>query len=358
MGEIVIRDSVRNLLVQCAGAQENDRVLVVGEAGSNTFFEPQLAIDFAREATEIGFRASHILAEPVVSAQEFPTTVAAAMAEADITVFFSRLGDQVRFLASPGKGGKVMSYALTRRHMASDFGATDFATTEYILEQLLEVISSASSYRIFKANGTDLVGEIRNSSEETDLIPFSLKLFPTMIFPPIGFRNLSGTLLVEDFTLSTSTRAYQNSVLMMTSPVKLTIESGRIVAFEGETEMIAALKEQCRRAASITGGDPFRLNSWHTGVNPFTFFEGDPFANLERWGTVAYGSPRYTHIHAAGQDPGDLSFQLFDASIAFDDEWIWKDGRFVFLDREDIRDMLDKAGQGHLTSDIRYDIGI
>ena len=306
-----------------------------------------------------GYRASYLLEEPVASAEAFPANVAAAMAEADVTVFFSRLGDQVRFLSTPpGNGTRVMSYALTRAHMASAFGATDFNATEQVLEQLMIVIAGASRYRIFKDGGTDLVSELQMDGDETDLIPFSLRLFPTMIFPPIRFRQLSGTFVADHFTLSSSTRAYDDSVLMMTSPVKLTIEDGLIVQFEGDDDMVAALQAQCRRAAAITGGDPFRLNSWHTGVNPFTFFEGDPYADLERWGTVAYGSPRFTHLHAAGHDPGDLAFQLFDASIAFDDEWIWKDGRFVFLDRPDIRDMLDKLGQSHLTSDILYDIGV
>lgn len=352
------RQSVRNLLYKCAGARDGDRVLFVGESGQNPFFEPDLAADVAREAAALGFEAAHVLAEPVVSADDFPKSVSTAMAEADVTVFFSRLGDQVRFLPSPGNGTKVMSYALTRRHMASAFGSTDFSATEAVLNRLLDLIASASHYRIVNDDGTDLKSELRTGGGESDLIPFSVKLFPTMIFPPIGFRNLRGTLMVDHFTLSTSTRAYDDSVLMMTSPVKATIEDGQIVGFDGEGEMVAALNAQCRRAAAMTGGDPFRLNSWHTGVNPFTFFEGDPHVDLERWGTVAYGSPRYTHIHAAGREPGDLAFQLFDASIAFDDEWVWKEGRFVFLDRTDIREMLDRMGQSHLTSEIWHDIGL
>jgi len=358
MGESDFRSGVRNLLFNCAGAREGDRILTVGEAGQSTFFEPELAVDFAREANGLGFRASHVLAKPVASAAQFPDEVAQLMAEADVTVFFSRLGDQVRFFPTPGHGTKVMTYTLTRSQLASSMGTTDFNATERVLDRLLEVIAGASRYRICKSDGTDLVSDLQMSGESSDMVPFTLKLFPTMIFPPIQFRNLNGILMVDHFTLSSSTRAYDDSVLMMTSPVRLSIRDGLITEFDGESAMIEALQTLCKRAAEITGGEPFRLNSWHAGINPFTFFDGNPYDDLERWGTVAYGSPRYTHIHAAGHDPGDVAFQLFDASIAFDDEWIWKDGRFVFLDRPNIREMLDKMGQSHITSDILFDIGI
>jgi hypothetical protein len=139
-----------------------------------------------------------------------------------------------------------------------------------------------------------------------------------------------------------------------------------MIAFDGDRELIAQLRNQLERAASITGGDPYRLNSWHTGINPHTFFNGDPDEDLERWGTVAYGSPRYTHIHAAGHDPGDVSIQLFDASIRFGNEttrettWqtIWDKGRFIYLDSDEIRALLSASERELLNSSIRLDIGI
>ena len=79
------------------------------------------------------------------------------------------------------------------------------------------------------------------------------------------------------------------------------------------------LRNQLKHAVAISGDDPYRPDSGHTGIKPYTRFQGDPYENLEPcWGTAAYGSPRYTRIHAAGNDPGDVSIQLFDASIAFD----------------------------------------
>ncbi len=63
--------------------------------------------------------------------------------------------------------------------------------------------------------------------------------------------------------------------------------------------------------------------------------------NLERWSTAAFGSPGYTHLHAAGIDPGDISIHLFDTCISFDDKVFWNRGKFIFLDRPDARSLLD-----------------
>ena len=251
-----------------------------------------------------------------------------------------------------------MCYALTRQYLASAFGTTDYAATEAVLALLTRTVSGASRYRIRTADGTDLAADLPTGEGEANLIPFSLTLFPTMIFPPVRFRSLNGTLTVSRFVLSSSTREYDDSVLMVPSPVRVTVEDGLMTEFRGEAEMVGAFRSQCERAAALTGGEPYRLNSWHTGVNPFTFYDRDPYADLERWGTVAYGSPRYTHIHAAGHEPGDISIQLFDASIGFDDEWLWQDGRFVFLDRPEVRELLDQSGQTHLTSEVCLDIGV
>ncbi|MDE0307574.1 MAG: hypothetical protein OXI87_22235 [Albidovulum sp.] len=358
MSEPSLQEGARNLLCNCAGGKAGDTVLIVGESGPDPYYEPRLVDEVCKAASGLNMKPICILAEPPESATDFPASVAEAMQDADITVFFSRIGDRVRFVSSPGGGTKVMSYALTKEYLASAFGTTNYCVTEVLHERLLETISSASGYRIRSEGGTDLTAELHIGESRSDLIPFALKLFPTMIFPPIGFRNLNGTLTIDYFTLSSSTRSYEDSVLMVSSPIRARIENNVMTAFDGDNAMVEAFAAQCERAARITGGDPFRLNSWHTGINPNTFYDRDPYADLERWGTVAYGSPRYTHIHAAGKDPGDLAIQLFDASICFDDERIWNDGSFVFLDRPDNRALLKKSGQSQLVSDINLDIGI
>lgn len=355
-----IETGARNLLLNCARAKTGDRLLLVGEQAALPFFDSQLCNDVAEVAGTLGITTEILLAEPVADANHFPDPVSDAMQAADITIFFSRLGDQIRFSESPGKSTKIMTYTLSRQHLGSPFATVDYNIMHRIHDHLFSQIKASKTYRIESANGTSLAAEIPDQSDTSQAIisEFTVELFPVMIFPPLTFFNLNGQLVLEHFLLSSSTRAYSDSVLYLESPVTARVEDSRMVGFTGDDQLIRRLRNQLERAAAITGGDPYRLNSWHTGINPYTFYSGDLHANLEQWGTVTYGSPRYTHIHAAGLDPGDISIQLFDASIVFDDEPFWDRGKFVFLDSPGTRDLLSHEERELLNSSILNDIGI
>ena len=349
----------RNLLLNCAGVSAGERVLLVGERDESPYFDPRLCDDVAGVAQSLGAQAEVVMAETVSDASRFPGAVSDAMQTADVTIFFSRLGDQVRFVETPGTSRKIMTYTLTREHLQSPFAGVEYRAMKKIHDRLVADIRAASSYRIEASNGTSLSAPLEHTLEsgEADLAEFTVELFPVMIFPPIICSALKGRLVIEDFIMSTSVRQYADSVCYLDSPVTATVEDSRMVDFEGDAEVIDRLRRQLEKAAAITGGDPYRLNSWHTGINPYTFFDGNPHDHLERWGTVSYGSPRYTHIHTAGFDPGDASFHLIDASISFDDKTFWEEGRFVYLDRPEIRELLTPQDRELLNSSVVGDIG-
>lgn len=355
-----IEAGARNLLLNCAEVEAGDSILLVGEQSESAYFDPQLCDDIARVARGLGVDTRVILAEPVADASQFPRSINDAMLSVDKTIFFSRLGDQVRFMETPGNSKKIMCYTLTRKHLGSTFASVSFITMKKIHDLLTKKIIGSKRYRIESSDGTRLDSEIIHDpqSAKPAVTEFSLELFPVMIFPPVNFSNLNGQILLRDFLLSSSTREYSDSVLILNSPVMARIENSRFVDFEGDTREIEKIKHQFERAAKITGGDAYALNSWHTGINPHTFFDGDPYADLELWGTVTYGSPRYTHIHAAGNDPGDISIQLFDAGISFDDELFWDKGKFVFLDRPEVQSLLDSQERELLNSSVIRDIGL
>lgn len=355
-----IEAGASNLLLNCAGAKSGDRLLLVGEQSALPFFDSQLCHDVAEVANKLGISSEIVLAEPVVDASYFPPVVNQAMQSVDITIFFSRLGDQIRFSESPGKSTKVMTYTLGRQHLGSLFATVDYNMMKRVHDHLVRKIKASDTYRIESVNGTSLVGElpVESGANEPILSEFTLEQFPVMIFPPVNFFKLNGRLVLEHFLMSSSTRAYPDSVLYLDSSITARVEDSHMVAFDGDSHLITRLRNQLERAAALTGGDAYRLNSWHTGINPYTFYSGDLHANLEQWGTVTYGSPRYTHIHAAGKDPGDISIQLFDASISFDDELFWDNGKFTYLDSPEIQAMLSPEEHRQFNSSIRQEIGI
>jgi hypothetical protein len=355
-----IEAGARNLLLNCAEVEPGDSILLVGEQSESAYFDPKLCDDIAQVAQSLGVEASIILARPVSDASQFPQCINDAMLEVDKTIFFSRLGDQVRFIESPGECKKIMCYTLTRKHLGSPFASVNFKTMKKIHDLLTGKIIESKRYRIESDCGTHLDSEIIHGRQSTTsaVTEFTVDLFPVMIFPPVNFCKLSGQIVLRDFLISSSVHKYSDSVFLLNSPIVARIENSRMVAFEGDNSEIKKLKFQLQRAAQITGGDAYALNSWHTGINPYTFFDGDPYSDLELWGTVAYGSPRYTHIHAAGKNPGDLSIHLFDATISFDDELFWDSGKFVYLDRPEVQALLDNRERELLNSSTIRDIGV
>ncbi|MDW4551229.1 hypothetical protein R5H32_17875 [Defluviimonas sp. D31] len=348
---------VRNLLQGCARIREGDRVVLVGETGDDLYFDPALCGAVAEIAGRMGMAAEVIMAAPVADATQFPDEVRAAMERADRTIFFSRLGDQVRFSLPEGRAKAVMTYTLDPGYLAAPFATADFVVMKRMHDALLERILAARECRIAGDCGTDLISRIKPARGDA-VAEFALELFPVMIFPPVICHEMTGTLAIRHFVTSSSTRAYEDSVLILDEPIMARVEASRMVAFHGPDDLVARLKTQLERAAALTGGDPYRINSWHTGINPGTYFKGDPYADLELWGTVAYGSPRYTHMHAAGRDPGDAAFHLMDLTIAFDGEVLWDRGRFIFLDRPEIQAMMNAEQREFLNSSVLNDIGL
>ena len=346
-----------NLLENCAEMCSGERLLIVGEKGDNLYFDPQLCKDLAEVASKLGIVSEILLAEPVSDASQFPENVKNAMKKADRTIFFSRLGDQVRFSLKKQKAKPIMAYTLNRRYLAAPFATVDFKVMEKVHDALVELILNSAEYKILGSCGTKLDSKINKRKEKT-IVDFAIKLFPIMIFPPVNCDQMQGVLVIKRFVTSSSTRAYENSVLVLDEPIFATIDNSRIVEFKGPKFLIEKLKGQLERAALITGGDPYKVNSWHTGINPNTFYDEDPYKNLERWGTVAYGSPRYTHMHASGIDPGDIAFHLIDATISFDENLIWDKGRFAFLDRPEIRALMSKEQQKLINPDTAINIGL
>lgn len=351
-------DGIHNLLIRCVGVKPGQRLLLVSETGEDVYYDAEICVAVKKVADQLGVVTKVLYAEPVADATRVSDQVSREMSLSDAVVFFSRLGDQIRFLPSSVEAGKVMCYTLTKEHLQAPFATLDHGKMTQMLQLIEFSIHSASHYQIETVDGTNLIGEI---IADTDIKPsktFHVDLFPVMIFEPIVCHNLSGNLTISRFITSTSTRAYDDSVLMIDSPVSARVENSIITSMNGNDQTVCRVVHQLERAARFSGGSPYALHSWHTGINPGTFFEGNPYDNLEYWGTVAYGSPRYTHIHATGLDPGDVAYHLMDATIRIDDELFWHDGRFVFLDRPDVKSLFTPEERQVMNSHYRLDIGI
>ncbi len=351
-----LRDGARNLLLDCVGMRRGDEVLLVGEDHRRAFFDANVCQVLATAVRELGGRPHIVIAPETDGPENVPDEVAQVMGQVDHTIFVSRLGDQLRFQEIEGPGTKTMCYLHDIEYLRNAFARVPYGALREVNELLQREIAARQHCRITCPEGTDLSGPV--SGDAAVLEDFSVRLFPVMIVPPIEAGGLSGRLVLSRWLLSTSTHLYEDSFLTLPVPLVVRLEEGRIVGIDGEAEEVDRVRRHFESVASRSGGEAFRIHSWHAGTNPTTFFHGRAEDDIEKWADMVFGSPRYTHFHACGIAPGDVSISLFDTTVTFDGEDFWKCGRLAFLDRPEVRDLLGRYPSAGRALEMRCDIGI
>jgi len=356
-----LRTGAQNLLLGCVGVAPGDQVLVVREDTGAGYYDAAAGDAVAAEARRLGARVHSLwTAAPLAGPEDFPKVVAAAMEQVDHTIFFSRIGDQVRFSSLPGCGTCTMSYALDAGYLASDFCTLPHALMQEVLHSFEAELDRAKEWRITCPLGTDVTGAMAPPAESGEgTTDFTLKLFPLAIFRPISCAAMSGRVMLANWLMATGTHGYEPRTLDLDRPLAAVIEAGRTVAFEGEAALCAKVRDHYARVAEIFAIDPDVVHSWHVGTHPKAYYAGRARDNIDRWGNVAFASPRYLHFHTCGDyAPGEIAWSLIDATVTLDGTPYWQDGRFVFLERADIRAVLADFPGCETAFEMRRDIGL
>jgi hypothetical protein len=360
VSEAELEAGARNLLVGCIGVEPGQDVLFVREDSGHGYYDAAAGDRVEEEARRLGARVLSVWADPIAGPEGFPKPVAAAMQHVEHTIFFSRIGDQLRFSDLPGPGTKTMTYALDAGYLGSEFCTVPHALMEEVLARLHAELDRASEWRITCPLGTDISGGFE-PLEAAATLPggFTLLLFPVTTFRPISCRAASGSVALAHWLMATGTHMYEPYALMLDRPVTVRVEDGRIAGFEGDPEVVAKVRAHYAAVAEEFGIDPDVVHSWHAGIHPKTFYSGPATANIERWGGISFGSPRYLHFHTCGDyAPGEIAWSIFDQTITVDGVPFWQDGRFVFLERDDLQALLRDYPGAEAAFEMRSDIGI
>lgn len=355
-----LRAGAVNLLVDCVGVEANQRLLVLHENPRHGYYDEGAPLAVAREARALGAQVQMLEAPLIAGPEALPPAIRNAIEYADHTVFFSRIGDQLRFRELSGAGTKTMCYALDAELLASDFCTVPHGLFERVLHRLQDELDHASRWRMTCPLGTDVTGQFEPTTGATGAgDSFTLGLFPIVTFNPVSCRSMHGRVSLAHWLMSTGTHSYDDDVLMIDRPITAIVDRGRIVDFLGDHETVTRVRSHYERVSTAFGIDPWVVHSWHAGVNPKTFYPRDATENIERWGGVTFGSPRYTHFHTCGDySPGEIAWSLFDTTIYIDDEVYWQDGILRFLEREDIQSLsAEYPGIDHPFA-MRTDIGV
>lgn len=350
----------RNLLINCIGVQPGETVLLVTEDPALGYFGAGLADTIAEHARELGAVVSVVEAPVIEDPVDFPGNIRDAIARSDHTVFLARLGDQVRFQAIPGNGSKTMCYALDRDYLAAPFAELNHQVMRSLKQALEASFDAAESWHITCPHGTDISGRFPPAPEDASEGEVTMHRFPMLTYRPIAAASMTGRVALTKWLIGTGSRLYQPYDVWFDSTVFAHIDNGRILDFEGDAESVARIRRHYEFVADRYGIDPAVIDSFHTGMNPQTFYSGPAEADFQRWGGVAFGAPHYLHFHTCGDySPGEICWSVFDPTILVDGEAYWENGVFRFVERPEIQALFaDHPNVASAFANPRRDIGV
>ncbi len=314
-----------NLLVNCAGLRAGDRLLIVHEPASLEYYAAEVVAATTRSARRVG-AAVRLLEVPFdPEPGSLPPGLAKAMAEVDQTVFFARIGDQMRFRDLIGGGRATVAYTLDGGMLGSGFGTAQYRAFDLLAQAADRMFSGATEIRLTCPHGTDMRGAARpNGTPPADV---SVRRFPMPIHAPVAADGFSGQIALPGFVVGTGSRYYEPYACTFEGTVLMHVDRGHGIGFTGPPRSVAKVRDHFARVADRCGVNPNTVHSWHTGIHPGCAFPHPAESDWQRWSGAAFGNPRVLHFHACGEaTPGAVSVNLIDPTVIVDGIEIWQGG--------------------------------
>ncbi len=352
------RAGAKSLIEDAIGARSGQTLAIVAEDAGLGIYDAMVPECVADVAGTLGIHTEIIPVRDHAGLDDIPPDVARALTDFDHVLFHARLGDTLRFSDIPGSATKTMSYALD----LSILGGPSCTVPHRVMEEIRTAFDghadTARTWRITCANGTDLSGAqdvekvARGEAED-----FTVTRYPVCAPRPLACDQANGVVAISHWLMASGNRPYPDDELILPRPVLAHVENGRMAGFEGPRELVAQIEAHYKRVGDLLGVDPWRVHSWHAGLNPGCSYPVRGTHNIERWGKVAFANPRYLHFHTCGDyAPGEIAWSLFDADVWFEDKQMWENGELIYLKSPEIQEILARNGLGEL--EFLRDIGI
>ena len=326
MSDLSPERGARNLLENCAKAEPGDRLLIAFEPPEYGYFDSAAVGVVVRAAQSLGLSVDAVDVGFNPQNPHLPSDLLKRFEAADIILFLARLGDQLRFSDMPQGKKIIVSFALNQELFGSGFANGHHDAFLHIKSEINTVLDQAKDVRITCPLGTDVQGR-----PEMNLDPSgdtTILRFPMSVHTPTPAHTFSGRVAMT-FLTGTGSKYYDDYNIEFDEPVFAIMEVGRLTHFEGAPKDVARAEAQYDRVASMFGIDRNFVHSWHAGIHPGCVYPWDMRENYERWGGSAFGNPRILHFHTCGSyAPGEISWNVFDPSIAIDGIMYWENGYF------------------------------
>lgn len=313
-----------SLLRDCVHGGPGDRLLIVEEPHGAGYYDHEAQKIAAAAGRAMGMKVYETEAPCSICDQDEVAAFVELLKGFDHVVFFTRVGDQIRFSELPDMPPSTMCYALDREMLEGPFASACHHGMCELKAAIDEAFAAASEARVTCPSGTDYAGDL--SSFSMDGVEVTLKRFPMLVPRPAPAEGFRGRVALTRFLVGTGSRFYEPYSLPLAGTVFAHIEDNRIVDFEGAEA--GKVREHYQRVGDQFGLDPFFVHSWHAGIHPGCGFGAEAESQIIRWSGSAFGNPRVLHFHTCGDfAPGEISMNVFDPTITLDGVAMWEGGR-------------------------------
>lgn len=322
-------EGARNLLLNCAGVQPGDSLLILHEDPSLGWYDHETPMLVARVARDLG--ASVELRQTGGPENRFLDEAVdkgdLIEGDCDCCIFFARIGDQLRFAQAPAGRKHVMCYAASIDALASDYGRVEYQAMADLKTAIDTLLLKAGSITISCPLGSDLRGDMRDHATGAPGEVTVLR-FPVGVHVPIDARSFSGEVRLARYLTPTGSRVYDPPWISIDEPVTAVVESGHVIRFVGDGRDIDRVERQYRQVAQEFSIEPDVVHSWHAGIHPGCHFAGLAADDPDRWSNTVFTNPRFVHFHTCGNDaPGEICWMVLDPTICIDGIALWEDGK-------------------------------
>ncbi|WP_102108341.1 hypothetical protein [Oceaniglobus roseus] len=315
-----------NLLRHAAGLRRGERLLIAFEPPEHGYFEPGVTARVAKAARDLGATVDLFDTGFAPEIRRLPPALADRMRAADITVFLSRLGDQLRFAGLP-EGRIVVCFALSEAMLGSAFGTADPRAFSALKRLIDRHLGAARSVRVTCPRGTDFSGRPDTTPTTTAASDVRCRRFPVSVFSPVPAAGFSGRIALPGFLCGTGSRYYPRQTVRFEGPLAARFLAGRLTGFEGTPGDVDRAERQYDRIAALYGLDRNAIHSWHAGIHPACAFPWPARGRMEQWSGSAFGNPRVLHFHSCGAEaPGEICLNVIDPTVWIDGVPVWEDG--------------------------------
>jgi hypothetical protein len=252
-------DGAISLLRDCVGSKAGERVLIVREPDNYGYYDEKTPRIAAEAGRHLGLKIYETVSDSLITDADGRTKLVDTLAGFDHIVFFSRVGDQLRFSSDIDIPSSTICYTLDSDALNSNFSKACHHGMSEVKEAIDNAFESASEIRVTCPRGTDYIGHPNwTAAAKTDVY---LKRFPLLVPRPIPASGFTGKVALCHFLTGTGSRTYEPYTLNLPVNVIAYLDNNRITHFEGDEAAVKQVENHYK-----TVSEYFDIDPWYVDV--------------------------------------------------------------------------------------------